>query len=289
MNYYDHHIGDYDEATAHLTACEDGIYSRLIRKYMATEKALPIDVKALQRLVRARTRDEKEAVQTILDEFFDLREDGWHQGRCDETIARYQEKQRKAQASANARWNAQRAQSEGNANASAGAMRTHSEGNAHQAPSTKHQTPDIKQGEGGSTLRSEDVAGTPLPPDPLADRRGEIGKLMRQNGIAGHAGLPHVVEWAKAGITDAQLLTAFDLAHQRREQTNNPQPPNTGYVNSILGDLVRKTGDEQARKPSVAERRSDWNAELRKVIDQADGAQPREIDMGVIDATGTHD
>ncbi len=37
MNYYEHHIGDYAEATAHLTFIEDATYSRLIRKYYATE------------------------------------------------------------------------------------------------------------------------------------------------------------------------------------------------------------------------------------------------------------
>ena len=31
MNYYEHHIGDYAEATAHLTFVEDAAYSRLIR------------------------------------------------------------------------------------------------------------------------------------------------------------------------------------------------------------------------------------------------------------------
>ena len=44
MNYFEHHIGDYDEATSHLTAREDGIYSRLIRKYYAKERPLPADV-----------------------------------------------------------------------------------------------------------------------------------------------------------------------------------------------------------------------------------------------------
>ena len=156
MNYYEHHIGDYDQATAHLSAVEDGIYSRLIRRYMATEKPLPADVPALQRLVRAHTKDEKKAVQTVLDEFFELREDGYHQHRCDEEIARFQEKSAKAKRSAEARWNAQRPESEGNADAYANAsaehdapaMRTHSEGNAPRArpqtPDTKHQSSEAK-------------------------------------------------------------------------------------------------------------------------------------------------
>ena len=89
MNYFEHHIGDYDEATAHLTACEDGIYSRLIRKYYATERPLIADIAKLQRLVRANSRAEKQAVVDVLEEFFHLEDDGWHQDRCDEVIAAY--------------------------------------------------------------------------------------------------------------------------------------------------------------------------------------------------------
>jgi uncharacterized protein YdaU (DUF1376 family) len=92
MNYYEHHIGDYAEATSHLSFVEDAAYSRLIRKYYATEKPFPADMKTVQRLVGARTKEEREAVQTVLDEFFELKEDGWHNRRCDEEIARYREK-----------------------------------------------------------------------------------------------------------------------------------------------------------------------------------------------------
>lgn len=91
MNYYEHHIGDYAEATAHLTFVEDAAYSRMIRKYYATEKPLPADVCAVQRLLCARTKSEKAAVVTVLNEFFVLKDDGWHNARCDAEIARYRE------------------------------------------------------------------------------------------------------------------------------------------------------------------------------------------------------
>jgi len=140
LNYYEHHIGDFAEATAHLSFVEDAAYSRLIRKYYAQEKPLPADTKAVQRLVGARSKDEREAVDSVLHEFFDLQADGWHQARCDAEIARYQDKQAKAKRSAQARWNAKPPHSEGNANAYANAspdaMRTHSEGNALQSPDT---------------------------------------------------------------------------------------------------------------------------------------------------------
>lgn len=149
MNYYEHHIGDYDQATAHLTACEDGIYGRLIRWYMASEQPLPSDIKAIQRRVRAHSKEERDAVQTVLGEFFELREDGWHQHRCNSEIARFKDKQRKAKASANVRWSKADRTSERNANASqendAGDMRTHTERIAdgmHRAPVPRLQTPD---------------------------------------------------------------------------------------------------------------------------------------------------
>ena len=91
MNYYEHHIGDYAEATAHLSFVEDAAYSRLIRKVYATEKPLPADIKAAQRLIGARTKEERDAVETVLHEFFTLHDDGWHNKRCDEEIARYKE------------------------------------------------------------------------------------------------------------------------------------------------------------------------------------------------------
>lgn len=91
MNYYEHHIGDYAEATAHLTFVEDAAYSRMIRKYYATEQPLPADVQAVQRLMCARTKAEKAAIVTVLEEFFVLEADGWHNPRCDAEIARYRE------------------------------------------------------------------------------------------------------------------------------------------------------------------------------------------------------
>ena len=33
MNYYSHNIGDYAQATLHLSLVEDAIYSRLLRRY----------------------------------------------------------------------------------------------------------------------------------------------------------------------------------------------------------------------------------------------------------------
>lgn len=89
MNYFEDHIGDYAAATAHLSWDEDMAYTRLIRAYYHHEKPIPKDFKQACRLARAQTKKQCDAVQVVLEEFFSLEEDGWHQKRCDEEITRY--------------------------------------------------------------------------------------------------------------------------------------------------------------------------------------------------------
>lgn len=89
MRHFAHHIGDYAAATAHLSFVEDAAYHRLLRRYYQDERPLPKEVSAAQRLVGARTKEEREAVAAVLGEFFTLQEDGWHQARADEEVAGY--------------------------------------------------------------------------------------------------------------------------------------------------------------------------------------------------------
>jgi uncharacterized protein YdaU (DUF1376 family) len=90
VNFYKHHLGDYDGATAHLSWDEDHAYTRLLRVYYRLEKPLPLDPAAINRLVRAVTAKQRSAVDRVLSEFFDQREDGWHNKRADEEIHAYQ-------------------------------------------------------------------------------------------------------------------------------------------------------------------------------------------------------
>lgn len=90
MRHFAHHIGDYAAATAHLSFVEDAAYHRLLRLYYRDERALPADVAACQRLVAARSKEERAAVDAMLHEFFTLEDDGWHQSRADDELAAYQ-------------------------------------------------------------------------------------------------------------------------------------------------------------------------------------------------------
>lgn len=142
MNYYEHHIGDYEAATAHLSLEEDAIYSRMLRRYYLQEGPLPVSVEAVARLVRA--RQEVEIVKTMLLEFFTLADDGWHHKRCDEELSRYRVKTQKRRDAANTRWNGEVVKTEckSNANAMHGGNAVHSVCNASQTPDTSLQTPE---------------------------------------------------------------------------------------------------------------------------------------------------
>jgi uncharacterized protein YdaU (DUF1376 family) len=98
LNFYKHHLGDYAAKTAHLSWDEDCAYRRLIDIYYKRETPIPADIKDAARLARATTPGQRKAIEAVLHEFFDLRDDGWHQKRCDEEIA-----QANAQAETNRR------------------------------------------------------------------------------------------------------------------------------------------------------------------------------------------
>ena len=104
MLYFQEHVGDEATRTAHLSMAEEGAYSRLKRRYAATEKPLPADKQALYRLARASTQADKRAVDTILGELFVLTDGGYSIVQLDAQIKHYRVKSSKAKSSAEARW-----------------------------------------------------------------------------------------------------------------------------------------------------------------------------------------
>lgn len=91
MNYYERHLGDYAKDAGHLSMLEHGAYTLLIDRYYGKEEPLPAD--QVHRICRARTDDERAAVDAVLVEFFRLIDGVWVQKRCDEVISRYHDSQ----------------------------------------------------------------------------------------------------------------------------------------------------------------------------------------------------
>ena len=237
MNYYEHHIGDYAEATAHLTFIEDATYSRLIRKYYATEKPLPMDVKFVQRLINARSKEEKNAVISVLNEFFNLTDDGWRQERCDHEIARFKDRQIKARRSAEGRWQSSSAEQilsdsttvsvcDRNANA----LPTQCSPNTrHQSPNTNLHTPDKqnngveKKNEGTGNLSS-----------------AQMVQLFAKEGINIPLDDERINEMLRLDISVKEVADAILQAKDTRRRASSSTPINVGFVMAILKGMRRK-------------------------------------------------
>lgn len=91
MNYYKRHIGDYMKDASHLSLLEHGVFMRLLDVYYTREAAIPADQAA--RLVGARSKEEREALQVVVGEFFKLVDGAYVQARCDREILAMQAKQ----------------------------------------------------------------------------------------------------------------------------------------------------------------------------------------------------
>jgi len=91
MNHYPHHVGDFNNATRHLTRVERSLYRDLMDVYYDTEQPLPgDDFERLAKRVLARSDEEKTALQAVLNEFFSLENGVYRNARCDREIEKYQ-------------------------------------------------------------------------------------------------------------------------------------------------------------------------------------------------------
>ena len=148
MNYYEHHLGDYAKDTLHLTMIEHGAYRLLLDRYYATEQGIPED--QAHRVARARTREEKQAVDTILSEFFTLDGDVWINGRAEEEIqkakVRIDAAKNNGKRGGRPKKNPMGSISETEEKPDGFVLGSISEtqSKAHQAPDTRHQAPDTR-------------------------------------------------------------------------------------------------------------------------------------------------
>lgn len=86
MIYFRMYVQDYLAATSRISMLEHGAYMLLLAYYYADECPLPADKEDVYRIVRAITTVERKATDKVLDLFFELRADGYHQERADHEI-----------------------------------------------------------------------------------------------------------------------------------------------------------------------------------------------------------
>lgn len=142
MNYYERHLGDYARDAGHLTMLEHGAYTLLLDRYYTTECGIPED--QAHRVCRARSSAEREAVDTVLREFFTLNAGVWVNGRAEREVTKMQAKVKAAQSNGKLGGRPKRTQQEPSG-LSAGLVLV-TQPKALQSPDTNTNTPPPPKG-----------------------------------------------------------------------------------------------------------------------------------------------
>ncbi|HAP27304.1 MAG TPA: hypothetical protein DCR74_17135 [Achromobacter sp.] len=276
MNYYSHNIGDYAQATTHLSLVEDAIYSRLLRRYYAEEEPIADNMAQIFRWVGARSDEEKEATAQILAEYFQLHEGYWRNKRADAEIAAYHVKAETAKANGKRggrpRKEAPLARATyGGASGNDGSGENPPEtgSKANQETGTRNQEFKETSPSPRTRMSGFDAATIELPDWLDGDdwRSWVADRKARRKPVT-----------QEAARRQLQQLAAY-LAEGHQ--------PGAVIANSIAGGYQGLYPPRvQARSgvsASRTQRLADWTDDLREVL--ASDGRPREKFMGTIDAT----
>lgn len=87
MIFYKHWMGDYQRDTGDLSLVEHGAFRLLLDHYYATEKPLPPELARLNRIAKAVTTEEQDAVRVVADRFFPVIDGERRNARADAEMA----------------------------------------------------------------------------------------------------------------------------------------------------------------------------------------------------------
>lgn len=276
MNYYEHHLGDYAKDTAHLTMLEHGAYRLLLDRYYGTEAGIPAD--QAHRVARARSRDEKVAVDTVLGEFFTLTDGVWINKRADEEIVKAQAKITTAKENGKKggrpkkQTNGHEVKTQEKPSGFPVGYENETQQKAHQSPVTSHQTPDVNPSEQSSS-HSQPVDVTtscrdrPEIPDPPTAEAHWLTWLNREAGTQFEAGSrfdrkdlwPIFRRWCEAGITQQQVMDAIRTAqaNAREPIANLPK-----YIDRVLANSQAPIKTSPADSAKLAAARAIFGTEI---------------------------
>lgn len=253
MNYYSHHIGDYLSATAHLTLLEHGAYRRLIDVYYIHESALPAEKKQVYRLVGARAKEEKDAVDSVLGEFFVETPSGWIQTRCDREIAITNKNRKNGGKGGRPPKN-----TNPNETQTEPTLEPNGNPNETQAESPRHPSPNHPITGGSlsekttSTTTTDSATKAAENPSSLSLINSERCKVLadRLTKLEKGRGLdfkirdsnPDLRAWVTAGITDPQLREAYDLALEQRMRGQDLGAINPKFLHIFVRKVMQDDG-----------------------------------------------
>jgi len=254
------YVADYLADTLHLTRDEHGAYFLLMMAYWRNGGPLLDDDKRLAAIVKASPKEWKD-IRPALEEFFTVSDGAWSHKRIDAEIERAQgmvdQRSAAGKASAEKRKNAREAQQIGNENSTSVERPLQREPQRNGKPSPS-PIPNPENQEAASTVPTDVAtasgdAAAALSADAITVRSTELAVLLFRRGAQLQASDPRVRSWAERGVSDAQALTALDLAKSRRSEQGSPQPIGSGYLDTIIGDLLQApvAGTAKPAKKSI--------------------------------------
>lgn len=271
MNYYPHHIGDFNSATRHLTRIERSVYRDLIDLYYDTEAELTLDFNALCRLIIARSDEERTAVEQVLNEFFTKTEQGWFHDRCDDEIQKYRANisAKSAAGKASAARRAQKSTPKANKRTASVKEQTSSERADVEQPLNECSTDEqlTKNQEPRTNYSDTDVSGADAPIDPAEVIFGRGVPLLTASGVT-EKNARSMLGMLRKTHDDEDVIAALQACVDSKAM----EP--VAYLQGVL------RAAKAAPKPrtSRADERASWMASFWQPT-----RQPMK-DMGVIDA-----
>lgn len=233
MNFYPHHIGDYAQDTRHLTMLEHGAYRLLLDLYYSREAPLPLDVSTVQRLACARAREEKQAVEAVLREFFIETAEGWRHNRCDLEIEAGRRKQDAARENGKKGGRKPKPNPPGSNPLTqwvpAGLDPVNPAGTQGKAPNP-NPNPNPPQPPDGAGGGEGDSEAAPAPVAPAV----RLAIAAREAGVECTGSDPRLIELAEQGVSVSTLLAAIEES----KRAKGPRP-SLGYVLAVLSTWAR--------------------------------------------------
>lgn len=262
MNYYERHLGDYARDAGHLTMIEHGAYTVLLDRYYTTETGIPAD--QAHRVARARTKEEKLAVDAVLNEFFTLQDGVWIKGRVEEEIAKAMVKINAAKENGKkgGRPKQIKSGSESETKTKPAGFPSGSESEtqqkAHQAPDTRLHIPDKAE---AHNSESSGQSGESAAPPPAYE---QLATQLQKAGVTITSSHPNVIAWVGRGVTGKQAADAVAIARQRKP--DGPIPAN--YLVPIIEEILNPPAASTTKTSSA------W-----RFSDEATLAKGRELGL----------
>lgn len=266
MNYFELYVGDYARDTMDLSLAEHGAFLLLLSSYYATEKALPADLSALCRIVRAMTPAEQKAVKAVADRFFPVADDGLrHNARADAEITKAQARIETARVNGKKGGRPPKQKPDENPTGFDSLTGSEPSGKAPHTPYTNTSTETLSQGTRaeraapaveGSFEGHSPQSATPNPAAPLAqvlNRAGLRCTAINPDLIAYHAegGTPQHLAEIAAHPDCAGKSATYAIRFARRELTAAAKP-----LNGDSHAPSRRLSASEQTRAAIAERRA---------------------------------